>query len=395
MAARLINRSNLLNRITPYTPMLSAVVVLGLGIGLSVSAFHSFKASSDAIHSSPGSLSAGNSAAPAFHINKARLIYLGMDSQSQYQVTLYPLNDGEPQALTREPGGVYGYAISPDGKTILYTLINTDGGSSIKSIQVDGSNPHIILDCPQAQCEAPIWYPDGTRLVYERLDYFQNTTAPVFTIWWLDLSSGETKPLFQDQSYPGLAPAFSPDGHWMSYVSPAANSIKVYDLVQGQVISIPLSNHSYALQIWSPSGDLLLYWAPADSSPGAALHVNRYILASAQNIDLGGANQQADYTAAWSPDGQWIAINRDATSSPNSNPQEMVWLVHPDGSQGHVLLQGQVSYSNMSWSPDGKYLLYNQTPLLGSEQPGVWMAEVNSGKLTRIMDDVITPTFLP
>lgn len=127
----------------------------------------------------------------------------------------------------------------------------------------------------------------------------------------------------------------------------------------------------------------------------AAIHVNLYVLASGKSIDLGGDVQQADYAAAWSPDGQWIAINRDDKPETNSNIGEMIWLVRPDGSKGHVLLEGLDSYSDLNWSPDGKYLIFDQTPILGNSQPQVWMADIQSGQVTKLMDGVITPNLVP
>ena len=69
------------------------------------------------------------------------------------------LQGARRQVLTQEPAGVDGYALSPDGKTILYTVIGMNGDSSLKAINSDGSDPHLVLNCPQTECEQPVWYP--------------------------------------------------------------------------------------------------------------------------------------------------------------------------------------------------------------------------------------------
>ena len=63
-----------------------------------------------------------------------------------------------------------GYSISPDQKTILYTVFKNEGGTSIWAINADGTQNHLVLDCPQAECNSPEWYPDGRKIAYERLD---------------------------------------------------------------------------------------------------------------------------------------------------------------------------------------------------------------------------------
>ncbi|HVM70366.1 MAG TPA: sulfite exporter TauE/SafE family protein [Anaerolineales bacterium] len=392
---RLIQRNEWLNHFSRYTPVLSAVVVLGLGIGLSVSAVNSLRLSTAALQGSASLPSGLKTSGPAFDIRKAKLIYLSQDSQYEYQLSTIALSGGTPAGLTHEPGGVDGYALSPDGKTILFTVIEINGDSSLKAINTDGSNPHLVLNCPQTQCEQPVWYPNSQKVVYERLDTADSTVSPMFTIWWLDLATSKTSPVFPDQNFPGLSPAFSPDGQWLSYVSPATNTLDVDNLFKNQTIRIPQSNQSFAQELWSPAADSVLYWYPTNSQPDAAIHVMRYILASGTKIDLGGAPQQADYADAWSPDGQWIAIVRDDTNTTSTSIGEEIWLVRPDGSQGHVLLDGLDSFSDLSWSPDSTYLAFDQTPIQGNSKSEAWLADIRTGKLTEILDGVITPTLLP
>ena len=393
--ARLIQRNEWLNSFSRYTPVFSAVIVLGLGIGLSVSAVNSMRLSTAALQGSASVASGVKISGPVFDIRKAKLIYLSQDSQYEYQLNEVTLAGGTPVVLTHEPGGVDGYALSPDGKTILYTVIELNGDSSLKAINTDGSNPYLALNCPQTQCEQPVWYPDSQKVVYERLDTSASTVSPMFTIWWLNLATGKTSPVFPDQTFPGLSPAFSPDGQWLSYVSPATNTLQVDNLFKNQTIRIPQSNQSFAQELWSPAADSILYWYPANSQADAAIHVMRYILATGAKIDLGGAPQQADYADAWSPDGQWVVIVRDDTNTTSTSIGEEIWLVRPDGSQGHVLLDGLDSFSDLSWSPDSSYLVFDQTPVQGNSKSEAWLADIRTGQLIKIIEGVISPTLLP
>ena len=61
-----------------------------------------------------------------------------------------------------------GYAVAPDQKSILYTVIDINGDSALWSIDSDGSHKRRVLDCPQAECVGPVWVPGGAggKLVY-------------------------------------------------------------------------------------------------------------------------------------------------------------------------------------------------------------------------------------
>jgi ABC-type nickel/cobalt efflux system permease component RcnA/Tol biopolymer transport system component len=396
---RFIKRNELMNRFSLYTPVLSAVVVLGLGLGLSFTAFHSLQLSSTALAGNPSTASnttigAGN-LGQGFDIQKAHLIYLSQNNQGADQLTVLSLAGSASLVLTQEPTGVNGFSVSPDGKTILYSVLHLDGSSAIWAINLDGTGKRQVLACPQAQCNSPVWNPVGQKAVYARHDDNQISPSPMFSIWWLDLASGNTQPVFPDPDFPANAPAFSPDGRWLSYISPATNMVQIDNLQKSQTLSFPLSNQSFAEQLWSPTGDSILFWQPVSPQTGAAVHINRYILASSQKIDLGGTDQQADYEAAWSPDGQWIAINRDAPTGSASGPEQEIWLVHPDGSGGHPLLQEQGSYSNLSWSPDSRTLIYVQYTLQGGEKPEIWLTDVHTGKTSRILSGGVSPLLVP
>ena len=77
-------------------------------------------------------------------------------------------------------------------------------------------------------------------------------------------------------------------------------------------------------------------------------------------------------------------------------PKQEIWLVRADGSQGHTLVnEEQVSYSNLSWSPDGLSLAYCRysTSVIGD--PEIWLADLAGGKQTRLLTGGILPALLP
>lgn len=191
-----------------------------------------------------------------------------------------------------------------------------------------------------------------------------------------------------------MAPRFSPDGRWLSYISPSTNSIQIYNLRGDQSLSI---SARYAMpDIWSPNGDSLLFWDTNSQDIGSIARLEKYDLASGQITDLGGPNQQDDYDAAWSPDGQRIAIARKVTDSDTSKSRQQIILTRSDGSLDRILLdQTDYTYNDLSWSPDGQYLMYSRYSNQNAGGPDIWFADIQTGKQTQIVSKGKQAIWLP
>jgi Tol biopolymer transport system component len=77
-----------------------------------------------------------------------------------------------------------------------------------------------------------------------------------------------------------------------------------------------------------------------------------------------------------------------------------VWLVRPDGTQAHVLLnEAGASYSGLSWSPDGQLLLYSRYRLDyvagGVGRFDVCSTDIDTGQTTVLAPGADIATYLP
>jgi len=400
---RFITRSDLLSRFAVYTPILSAVVVTGLGAALTVSAVQSLRFGSSVVDSAARQsvTPTANRAAPAsaggFDLQDARLLYVASDAAGWDQLFMQPLGASGPAQYTDESTGITGYSVSPDGRTILYTLFQSSGGTAIWAVNSDGTGRRLLLDCPESECDAPRWYADSRKIVYERLDDAIDATVPRFSIWWLDGETGETRPVFQDPSFASYAPQFSPDGRWLSYVSTADNTLVLYGLQDGSTTTLPLGPQASRPATWGPDGKSLLFASQAEA--GTGLRTRMYSLQSRETTDLGGPAGASDYAAAWAPDAAWIAIDRNIPLD-SSHSGNQVWLVKADGSQSSVLLdETGASYSSLRWSPDGRSLLYSRYVLDPTGQnPGrfdIYLADIQTGESRLLVESGDLPAFLP
>lgn len=388
---RLVARSEAVSRFAVYAPVVSAIAVISLGVALTLSALKSLRFGTQVVQS------AAAAQAPVFTMARAKLLYIAPDSTGWDQLFLRPLSGNQALQYTNEPTGITGYSVSPDRRTIVYTVFGSEGGTAIRTINSAGQERRLILECPRSECISPRWYPDGTKLVYERLDDPTQALVPRFSLWWLDLAGGATRPLFQDAAFASFSPQFSPDGAWLSYISSAENTLVLFNLADSSVISLPLGLQASLPATWSPDSRHVLFGAQDnDKTP---VRARAFSVASAGVTDLGGPEGTIDYSAAWSPDGSWIAIDRNVPIGP-AHFENQVWLVRPDGTEAHVLLdEPGASYSSLAWSPDGRYLLYARYVLdLTFAAPGrfdIHMTDLDTGESQLLLEGGDMPSLLP
>jgi TolB protein len=324
-----------------------------------------------------------------FHTGPLRILYLAPDGQNHDQIFVTALEGGKPTPLTREPFGVWDYTLSPDGMTIVYAAPRQDGGNDLWLVGADGSERHSILTCPEADCTGAAWSPEGRRLVYERRSI---ASADSPRLWWLDLPTDGTTPVFQDDQLLGFGARWSPDGQWLSYVSPRDQGVQVYNVNDGRSFLIPSQMEEPAS--WRPQGDALLVTDIQFQGERFSVHLMRADLESGRLLDLSGEGEVDDGWPAWSPDGTWVAFGRKA---PHASMGRQLWLMRLDGNQAHYLTdEPEIHYGPPIWSPDGRYLLFQRYPLNELEaEPGIWLLEVETLNLQQIVTPGRQPTWLP
>lgn len=406
---RLLSRFKSFDRMVPALPLFSALVVTGLGIGLTVQAIQrpgflgGSEDSTDRLELTVGSESGTTDInallnAEGFRIDRASFLLLATDSANRYQLYVGAAAGGEPLPLTDEPFGVWDYRLSPDGTTIAYSAPQEFGGSDIWAIDTGGGDRRQVIACPDAVCSRPVWSPDGTRLVYERLE-MATSVAPVgvTSLWWAEVDSGETGPVFQDSQLPGISPAWSPDGAWLAYLSPSTSRVQLYNLLTGDSRAVP--SQTGGAVVWHPDGESLLVtdlWSAGEGEP-VYTHLMQYDLDSGQLTDLTGERKVGDTWAAWSPDGKRLAVVRREYTGPDASLGDRVWIMDADGSDARPLTDTpDVVHGLPVWSPDGGYLLFRRYPLAGSgAEPGVWLLNVATRELRQVAMAGDWPAWVP
>lgn len=402
---RMLGRLGAFDRLVPAMPLASALIVTGLGLGLMYQAItqpgflNQTASPTDKLDFTVGTETDSTAPGDTFRVEEASFIFMDTDDANHYQLYRALVGSGDPVPLTDAPYGVWDYRLSPDGATIVYSAPQQYSGSDIWAIDTSGGSRRHLLDCPEAVCSRPVWSPDGTRLVHEKLQLDPKLSpSGVTSLWWLDVVTGDSGPVFQDAQLPGISPVWSPDGAWISYVSPGTSRVQLYNLLNGESRSVPSQTGSAA--IWRPdSGALLItdIWSGSGDNQQVYTHLMHFDLATDTITDLTGDKKAGDTRTAWSPDGTWIAVVRREYSGPGASPGDQLWLMRADGSGARPLTSDADAIHGLPvWSPDGQHLLYQRYPLAGSNaEPGIWLLTVATQETRQVAARGNWPTWLP
>jgi nickel/cobalt exporter len=364
-SGRLFDRFDGFARFVPFMPIVSALIVLVLGIGLTYGAYVRARQNFDL----SGSIAGG--------INDAQVLYLAEDENGAAQLFTRSVENKTSTELTQTSNGVVDYAVSPDRSRVAYILNTDDLENEIWMLDLVNAQNKKLSDCANAVCSGMVWSPDGNNLVYEHMSLAAENATGLATLWSLDMDMGVTQPVFQESQLPGANPRWSADGKWLSYAT--TDSIRLYNLETGEVHVI--DGILGAAANWSPDGQSILYRDVIISNNQFVTQLFIYDLSSRKktniNPDLGFEN----ILAAWSPDGSQIAIVRRDLSVTRG---DQIWLMQADGRDARALTNTPAAlHGSLNWSPDGRYLLYDLYDLdLFPLESSLQMIDVDSAEIT-------------
>lgn len=261
------------------------------------------------------------------------------------------INGGDLQRLV---GGSLreGYpSISPDGKTIAYTVMRGDAntGQIFKRLvhADEGSAKPVPLTSGRQSDIAPSFSPDGRSILFARAKRLRpySMGGQVWDEWdlWIMDADGANQRKLTDARYCSVDPPyFSPDGKQVLFAAEDfagnAHQILVLHLKEGQpgdvrALNLPPPAHPNAFLFdgdpaYSPDGSRIAFISSRVSRP--APYDYEVWTANVDGSDLRQVtrNQAMNAFPRFSPDGKWIIF---FSNSRREGPFEL-WRIHPDGS---------------------------------------------------------------
>jgi TolB protein len=238
-----------------------------------------------------------------------------------------------PITIVREAKGMSPAAWSPDGRWLLYSLL--EGGGTIDQVYIaaaDGSSPPTRIGDPATINWAPTFSPDGTHIAFLVDFAVDNHGVAVVN------RDGSGLRMLNTTEFTELhSGQWHPDGTRFVVSAAATNSVDLWVLhLDGSEQQLRSSGRDEEGASWSPDGLRLAYLGTTNGT-AATLNV----------ADADGTNDRimpgvfSLIAPTWSPDGSRIAAVNDIGSTAR------VTLLDPDGVAEPIFIDGALPAASM------------------------------------------------
>lgn len=334
-----------------------------------------------------------------FRTSHPRVIYLAPASGRANLFVMDP-RDGTTQRLTDEPHGIYDFAVSPDGSRIAYSA-DRDAENPERDIYVinrDGSGRERLVTCDGQVCQAMSWSPDGRRIAFERRMLVQGVVGRSpgpGRIWLADVDTKEIAPLFEDSQQIASLPRYAPSGDKLAFYDVGANTIVVLDLAANQRVELPSVLGDPGT--WSPDGSQIIYPELEAFDVGRYDQLLRADLITNVITPVTPLEPARNSGAVWSPLGDVVVFGRQEAGGSGGILGPQMWLIAPDGSNMRRLTsEPEISHGAFAWSPDGQWIAVQRYNLLEiNALPELWLFKTDGSARRRLVTDATQPAWLP
>ncbi len=322
------------------------------------------------------------------------IIYLSLDTAGG-ELWRYVWSTGAVYPLTNTAATVIDFAPSSNGNQIAYARTNLLGGSDLWLIDRHGNDPDMLLDCREDQCTWPAWSADSEWIAYERasFDEGEGRYSPT-RVWTVNRQTGETAPLYRQESAYGHSPSFSPDGQRLAFYDTVNHAIRVLELKTSLDSFIPTVFPGAGA--WSPTGEELAFivQTPGTLEPHTTINIVNFNQQDVRLVwDAATIGMSFD-PPQWSPDGEWIAFGARLVDSSNSKG---IWVKNLLGGNPFPITDDpSATFSNYRWDPSGERLIFQRYPLSGPvSQASIWLWERSTNQTRLLIENGARPEWLP
>ncbi|MFC5176555.1 TolB family protein [Nocardioides taihuensis] len=321
---------------------------------------------------------------PTAYPQNGMLVYTKQNNRDLDIYTVRP--DGIQRTQLTFGGRASRPAWSPDGSQIAYVR-DTRQGSQIKVMDPDGQNKRTVITVLGYPASLE-WSPDGLWLAYSGPSETDGWEADIFQV---EVASGAAQTLFGTEGYEE-APVWSPNGKKLLYMSWDLNfhgsRVFMLDTDAATTTEFALGVKHAGWATWTPDGAQVVYETYSDFEQGTDFYGFDLV---AQDADGTHAHVLEDgpsdeREATFRPQGDRLCFSR-GDSNFYRDPSYWYGLstIAPDGT-GYVRLTRTGEHEPV-WSPDGRFIAAIRTQYSrgGNHQKGLWVLRANGSHLHQIV----------
>ncbi len=316
--------------------------------------------------------------------------YLGNPLEAP-EIWLTSLDGNSQQQLTHTQGKIYEFSAAPDGESLVYSLLNADGGTDLYRIDRKEKTPVRLVQCGQAHCEQFVWQPNGSLAAYTKFVRGLQVDA---TINLIDLETGDSHEIPGGAALDGAYPTFSPDGRTLAFFDITVGGIRLIDLETGSEKRVPSGEPQ--LVSWSGDGREIFFKQSVLNGLLTQSRLYRYDL-STQQVKPFLPDELSGYDASrieWSPDGAWGVFG--LTDSDIQSGQQL-YIVRKDGTDLQAITRETgTSHAAYHWSPSGDQIIFQryQAGMLDA-RPQIVQWDRNANTIRVLSEIGAMPAWLP
>lgn len=256
-------------------------------------------------------------------------------------------------------GNIVESAISPDGKTLVYSTIGANKQQTLWAKRVGDSNALPVVPPSNTEYYALTVSPDNNNIYYAA-----ETADTPDSLYKVSMLGGTPRKLTENIR---SAVTFSPDGKRIVFVRDPDNASRVLisanaeDGGDEKELRKVSDNHTMIAPVWSPDGKKIAFVSSQSTEKGRIWAIMEIPAEGGEPREIVASRKGKIHVFDWTRDGGGLVICAD----PNDSMQSQIWFsAYPNGEMSRLTNDIQ-TYQNVNLSADGNSILTIQRERTG------------------------------